>query len=88
MLAGIVIGLLASLWLIRYTQPTEDYSAALADLDEQRREDYIVLVSALYALDGDLTRAEERLASPERGVLYQVEELKQDPHREMHTRGG
>lgn len=32
--------------------------------------------------------AEERLASPQRGVLYQVEELKQDPHREMHTRGG
>ena len=32
--------------------------------------------------------AEERLDSPERGVLYQVEELKQDLHREMHTRGG
>ena len=32
--------------------------------------------------------AEERLASPQRGVLYGVEELKQDPHREMHTRGG
>jgi len=32
--------------------------------------------------------AEERLTSPERGVLYPVEELKQDPHREMHTRGG
>ena len=32
--------------------------------------------------------AEERLADPRRGVLYQVEELKLDPHREMHTRGG
>jgi len=32
--------------------------------------------------------AEERLAEPLRDVLYQVEELKLDPHREMHTRGG
>ena len=32
--------------------------------------------------------AEMRLADPTRGALYQVVELKQDPHREMHTRGG
>ncbi len=32
--------------------------------------------------------AEERLAAPERGPLYQLEGLKADPHREMHTRGG
>ena len=32
--------------------------------------------------------AELRLALPERGVLYQVEGLRQDPRREMHTRGG
>ncbi len=32
--------------------------------------------------------AEERLASLDRGPLYQVERLRQDPHREMHTRGG
>jgi GTP 3',8-cyclase len=32
--------------------------------------------------------AEERLDSPRRGILYRVEELKRDPHREMHTRGG
>ena len=61
-LAGIVIGLLAGLWLGRDTQPTEDYAVALIDLEEQRRGDYIVLVSALYALEGDLARAEERLA--------------------------
>ena len=60
-LAGIAIGLLVGLWLGRDTQPTEDYTIALTDLEEQRREDYIVLVSALYALDGDLARAEERL---------------------------
>ncbi|MCZ6857850.1 MAG: radical SAM protein, partial [Gemmatimonadetes bacterium] len=32
--------------------------------------------------------AEERAAMRERGVLYQVEGLRSDPHREMHTRGG
>ena len=32
--------------------------------------------------------AEERHADPTRGVLYGSEQLKEDPHREMHTRGG
>jgi cyclic pyranopterin phosphate synthase len=32
--------------------------------------------------------AEERLAVPDRGALYQVETLRADPRREMHTRGG
>jgi cyclic pyranopterin phosphate synthase len=32
--------------------------------------------------------AEERLSAPERGPLYLLERLRQDPHREMHTRGG
>jgi GTP 3',8-cyclase len=32
--------------------------------------------------------AERRAESPERGALYQLESLRSDPHREMHTRGG
>lgn len=32
--------------------------------------------------------AEQRLRLADRGVLYQVEGLRQDPRREMHTRGG
>jgi cyclic pyranopterin phosphate synthase len=32
--------------------------------------------------------AEERAAVPSRGVLYQLESLRADPRREMHTRGG
>ena len=32
--------------------------------------------------------AEDREAVPRRGALYEIEELKLDPHREMHTRGG
>lgn len=32
--------------------------------------------------------AEERHADPARGVLYQSDQLREDPHKEMHTRGG
>jgi cyclic pyranopterin phosphate synthase len=32
--------------------------------------------------------AEDRLATPGRGALYQLEGLRADPRREMHTRGG
>jgi cyclic pyranopterin phosphate synthase len=32
--------------------------------------------------------AEERLEVPERGALYQLDALRADPRREMHTRGG
>jgi cyclic pyranopterin phosphate synthase len=32
--------------------------------------------------------AELRAGAPERGALYQIELLRADPHREMHTRGG
>ncbi len=32
--------------------------------------------------------AEERATMRDRGVLYQIEGLRSDPHREMHTRGG
>jgi cyclic pyranopterin phosphate synthase len=32
--------------------------------------------------------AEERAAQPARGVLVAIEQLRQDPHLEMHTRGG
>jgi cyclic pyranopterin phosphate synthase len=32
--------------------------------------------------------AEARAEAPHRGALYQLESLRADPHREMHTRGG
>jgi len=32
--------------------------------------------------------AEERLGLNSRNILFQVEDLRKDPHREMHTRGG
>ncbi len=32
--------------------------------------------------------AEHRLEDPARGALFAIEDLREDPHREMHTRGG
>jgi cyclic pyranopterin phosphate synthase len=32
--------------------------------------------------------AEERLGLSSRSILFQVDDLREDPHREMHTRGG
>jgi cyclic pyranopterin phosphate synthase len=32
--------------------------------------------------------AELRVGAADRGALYQLESLRADPHREMHTRGG
>ena len=38
--------------------------------------------------DRDDRGAEDRHADPARGVLYQADQLREDPHKEMHTRGG
>ena len=45
------------------------------------------LIAAAWAIRRD-RGAEERLQVVSRGALYPVERLRQDPHREMHTRGG
>jgi len=50
-------------------------------------EDLAERVRATWASRTD-RGAEERLHLAERGVLYQVEALRADPRREMHTRGG
>jgi len=58
--------------------------AMRAGADDQ---DLAALIRATWADRSD-RGAEERLAVPGRGALYQVESLRADPHREMHTRGG
>ncbi len=58
--------------LLRQGAPRQQIAATIADV-WQRRID---------------RGAEERLALGSRGVLFQIEELRKDPHREMHTRGG
>jgi cyclic pyranopterin phosphate synthase len=45
------------------------------------------LVSRAWRIRDD-RGAERRLAEPERGALYQIDGLRADPRREMHTRGG
>ncbi len=45
------------------------------------------MIAATWRLRDD-RGAERRLAEPERGVLYQIDSLRADPRREMHTRGG
>ncbi len=68
------------------------YAERGVDLREPLRlgasdEELARLVRAGWAARAD-RGAEERLAVPERGALYQLEGLRADPHREMHTRGG
>jgi cyclic pyranopterin phosphate synthase len=45
------------------------------------------LISAAWSVRDD-RGAELRVGASERGALYQLESLRADPHREMHTRGG
>ena len=56
-------------------------------LKEQGRGGVTETVRRLWRSRAD-RGAEERLRDPRRGVLYRPEELRRDPHREMHTRGG
>jgi cyclic pyranopterin phosphate synthase len=50
-------------------------------------EELATLVRETWAARSD-RGAEMRLATPERAALYQLEGLRADPRREMHTRGG
>lgn len=57
-LAGLSLGLLASLVL----WPRQPAAVGLNRVGQSYQEDYVLLVSTAYARDGDLKRAEERLA--------------------------
>lgn len=62
------------------------------DLREQMRmgasdEELLALIRDVWRDRRD-RGAEERFAAHDRGPLYQLEVLRADPHREMHTRGG
>lgn len=50
-------------------------------------EEIAAIVSSAWRARDD-RGAEERAGVRSRGVLYQIEGLRADPHREMHTRGG
>jgi hypothetical protein len=61
---GVLIGW--GLW------PVEYYDTDPVDLKAEHKEEYIVLVSATYALNGDLDQASERLAKLEEDDIAQV----------------
>lgn len=68
------------------------YAARGIDLREPLRhgagdEDISALITSVWRQRDD-RGAERRLAQPDRGVLYQLDGLRADPRREMHTRGG
>ena len=68
------------------------YSEHGVDLREPLRcgatnEALAALIAATWRARSD-RGAEERLGLPQRGALYQLDRLRADPHREMHTRGG
>jgi len=65
LLAGTVVGLLFGalvgwvIWPVQYTDTD------LVDLGPEHKDDYVVMASAAYALDGDLEKAKARLAKLE-----------------------
>jgi cyclic pyranopterin phosphate synthase len=58
--------------LLRGGAPRQEIAAAIASAWQQRTD----------------RGAEERLSLRSRSTLFRIEELREDPHREMHTRGG
>jgi cyclic pyranopterin phosphate synthase len=68
------------------------YGAAGINLRDQVRDghtdaDLVAMIRRIWG-DRDDRGAEKRHADPARGVLYQADQLREDPHKEMHTRGG
>jgi len=72
LLAGTVVGLLFGalvgwvIWPVQYTDTDP------VDLRPEHKDDYVVMASAAYALDGDLEKAEARLAKLEVDDVSQV----------------
>jgi hypothetical protein len=59
---GVATGLALGLTLTWVVWPVQYYDTDPVDLRPEHKEDYIVLIGAAYAVDGDLARAEARLA--------------------------
>jgi hypothetical protein len=72
LLAGTVVGLLFGalvgwvIWPVKYTDTDP------VDLGPEHKDDYVLMVSAAYALDGDLEKAEVRLAKLEVDDVGQI----------------
>jgi cyclic pyranopterin phosphate synthase len=55
---------------------------------EAPTEELVELISSTWRKRANRGAEERKLLNSLRGPLYQIEDLRQDPHREMHTRGG
>ncbi len=71
-LLGLCLGLGVGILIGWGIWPVEYYDTDPVDLKEEHKEDYIVLVSAAYALNGDLDEAEQRLAKLEEEDIGRV----------------
>jgi hypothetical protein len=65
LLVGVAIGLGVGFLIGWGIWPVSYYDTDPVDLREEHKEEYVVLVSAAYALNGDLEQAQERLAKLE-----------------------
>jgi len=72
LLAGLVVGLGLGFLLGWGVWPVQYYDTDPVDLRDEHKEDYIVLVSATYALNRDLAQAKDRLAKLEEADVAQV----------------
>ncbi len=72
LLLGIALGLGLGFLIGWGIWPVEYYDTDPVDLKEEHKEEYIVLVSASYALNGDLEEAKARLAKLEEEDVAQV----------------
>jgi hypothetical protein len=72
LLVGIAVGVGLGFLIGWGLWPVQYYDTDPVDLKQEHKEDYIVLVSAAYALNGDLEQAKERLAKLEEEDVAQV----------------
>jgi hypothetical protein len=72
LLVGVGIGLGLGFLIGWGVWPVEYYDTDPVDLRAEHKEEYIVLVSAAYALNGDLDHAKDRLAKLEEEDIAQV----------------
>jgi hypothetical protein len=72
LLVGVAVGLGVGFLIGWGIWPVEYYDTDPVDLRAEHKEGYIVLVSAAYALNGDLDQAKDRLAKLEEEDIAQV----------------
>jgi hypothetical protein len=60
-IAGVVVGLCVGLFITWQVWPVQYYDTDPVDLRQEHKDDYVVMIAAAYAQDGDLDSATSRL---------------------------